>query len=68
MKTLQTDFEQMVRLHRSTIYTVCLMFSKDADEVNDLFHHCEKCVGAPLPYQGGVEENVKPIKLAHYDK
>ena len=27
----------MVKEHKSTIYTVCFMFSKDADEVNDLF-------------------------------
>lgn len=27
----------MVREHKSTIYTVCYMFSKDPDEVNDLF-------------------------------
>ena len=27
----------MVRDHKSTIYTVCYMFSKDQDEVNDLF-------------------------------
>ena len=37
MKTLEAEFEQMVRVHKGTIYTVCLMFSKDADEVNDLF-------------------------------
>ena len=37
MKTLETDFEQMVREYKSTIYTVCFMFSKDSDEVNDLF-------------------------------
>jgi len=27
----------MVREHRATIYTVCYMFSNDADEVSDLF-------------------------------
>ena len=37
MKTLETAFEQVVKLHKSTIYTVCLMFSKDSDEVNDVF-------------------------------
>ena len=37
MKTLDLEFEQLVRKHKSTIYTVCFMFSKDADEVNDLF-------------------------------
>ena len=35
--TSETDFERIVREHKSTIYTVCYMFSKDADEVNDLF-------------------------------
>ena len=27
----------MIKEHKSTIYTVCFMFSKDSDEVNDLF-------------------------------
>lgn len=30
-------FEQMVREHKDTIYTVCYMFSHDKDEVADLF-------------------------------
>lgn len=33
----EIEFAQMVRAHKETIYTVCYMFSKDADEVNDLF-------------------------------
>ena len=37
MKTLDLEFEQLVRKHKSTIYTVCFMFSKDSEEVNDLF-------------------------------
>ena len=37
MKTLELEFEQMVRKHKGSIYTVCFMFSKDSDEVNDLF-------------------------------
>ena len=37
MTTLERQFEQTVRQHKSTIYTVCYMFSDDADEVNDLF-------------------------------
>ena len=37
MKELECEFEQMVRTHRSTIYTVCYMFSNDQDEVADLF-------------------------------
>lgn len=34
---MEREFSQLVRAHKSTIYTVCYMFSKDADEVNDLF-------------------------------
>lgn len=30
-------FVQTVREHKGTIYTVCHMFSKDTDEVNDLY-------------------------------
>ena len=30
-------FTQLVREHKGTIYTVCYMFSKDEEEVNDLF-------------------------------
>lgn len=37
METLKTAFERMIKEHKSTIYTVCYMFSKDSDEVNDLF-------------------------------
>ena len=37
MDALEQQFSQMVREHKTTIYTVCYMFSKDEDEVNDLF-------------------------------
>ena len=37
MKEKEKEFEQIVREHKNTIYTVCFMFSKDNDEVNDLF-------------------------------
>ena len=37
MNALETKFRQIVEEHKSTIYTVCYMFSKDQDEVNDLF-------------------------------
>ena len=37
MDNKELEFEQVVRKHKSTIYTVCYMFSKDTDEVNDLF-------------------------------
>ena len=31
------DFVRLVREHKGTIYTVCYMFSKNTDEVNDLY-------------------------------
>ena len=37
MDTSEQLFAQLVREHKSTIYTVCYMFSKDNDEVSDLF-------------------------------
>ena len=37
MNALEKQFAQTVSEHKSTIYTVCYMFSQDADEVNDLF-------------------------------
>lgn len=33
----EKEFERLVTEHRATIYTVFYMFSKDADEVADLF-------------------------------
>ena len=37
MTQLEQQFTKTVTEHKSTIYTVCYMFSQDADEVNDLF-------------------------------
>lgn len=37
MKQEEEIFARLVREHKSTIYTVCYMFSKDEDEVQDLF-------------------------------
>lgn len=37
METIKKDFEEMVRKYKSMVYTVCYMFSKDNDEVNDMF-------------------------------
>ena len=37
MKTLELEFTQLVKEYKSTIYTVCYMFSDDSEEVNDLF-------------------------------
>ena len=37
MTDTERQFAKTIREHKSTIYTVCYMFSKDDDEVNDLF-------------------------------
>lgn len=37
MTETERDFSQIVKENKSTIYTVCYMFSNDEDEVNDLF-------------------------------
>jgi RNA polymerase sigma-70 factor (ECF subfamily) len=37
MNELELEFAQIVKEHKGTIYTVCYMFSKDEDEVSDLF-------------------------------
>ena len=37
MKQNDEFFTRLVREHKSTIYTVCYMFSHDENEVNDLF-------------------------------
>ena len=34
------EFEQLIKQHKTTIYTVCYMFSKDNEEVNDYFQEC----------------------------
>ena len=40
MKPNEQEFERQVRAHKATIYTVCYMFSKDQDEVADLYQEC----------------------------
>lgn len=37
MSETEKEFAQIVREHKATIYTVCYMFSKDKEEVEDLF-------------------------------
>ena len=34
---LETEFQKIVEEHKGTIYSVCYMYSKDSDEVADLF-------------------------------
>ncbi|MBR1800774.1 MAG: sigma-70 family RNA polymerase sigma factor [Bacteroidaceae bacterium] len=40
MNPKEQEFEQIVRTHKATIYTVCYLFSQDQDEVADLFQEC----------------------------
>lgn len=40
MNTKEQEFEQLVRTHKAIIYAVCYLFSKDQDEVADLFQEC----------------------------
>ena len=37
MKENEKDFADLVRQYKSSIYSVCYMFAKDADEADDLF-------------------------------
>ena len=37
MNNLENEFEKIIKAHQNAIYTVCYMFSKDTDEINDLF-------------------------------
>lgn len=48
-------FERLVRSHKDTIYTVCYMFSKDEDEVADLFQETLINIWKGLPSFSGEE-------------
>ena len=37
MDNVEFEFTKMIERQKKTIYTVCYFFSKDSDEVNDLF-------------------------------
>lgn len=49
MKIDEKEFEQFVKKHKNTIYTVCFMFSKDSEEVNDLFQEVLIAIWQGLP-------------------
>lgn len=44
MKEKEDVFSQLVREHKAQIYSVCYMFSKDADEINDLYQEVLICL------------------------
>ena len=37
MDNIESQFTQMVKEYKKTIYTVCYFYSKDTEEVNDMF-------------------------------
>lgn len=53
MKEREEEFERLVRENKSTIYTVCYMFSKDQEEVNDLFQEILVNLWKSFPTFGG---------------
>ena len=48
-------FEELVRTHKETIYAVCYMFSKDSDEVADLFQETLINIWRGMPKFNGDE-------------
>lgn len=54
----EQEFANIVREHKSTIYTVCYMFSKNQDEVDDLFQE------VLLNLWRGIEHFKGELKLA----
>ena len=40
MENLEQEFARIVKEHKDTIYMVCYMFSKDSQEVQDLYQEC----------------------------
>ncbi len=46
---LEKEFEELVNTHKASIYSVCYMYSTDADEVSDLFQDCLVNIWQGLP-------------------
>ncbi|MBQ2373806.1 MAG: sigma-70 family RNA polymerase sigma factor [Alistipes sp.] len=40
MDNLEHEFSRIVKEHKETIYMVCYMFSKDSEQVQDLYQEC----------------------------
>ena len=40
MENLEQEFARIVKEHKETIYMVCYMFSKDSEQVQDLYQEC----------------------------
>ena len=52
-------FESLVRNHKDTIYTVCYMFSKNGDEVADLFQETLINLWKGLPSFSGNRDSLR---------
>ena len=59
MENNQEYFERLVRSHKDTIYTVCYMFSKNEDEVADLFQETLINIWKGLPSFSGEEGSLR---------
>ena len=60
---LETEFQKIVEEHKGTIYSVCYMYSKDPDEVNDLFQESLVKVWQGLPSFKG-KSSLKTVPLS----
>lgn len=58
MEISEQEFSKMVKTHKSTIYTVCYMFSNEEDEVADLFQETLIRIWRGLPSFNG-ESDIK---------
>ena len=62
----QKQFSAMVRQNKSTIFTVCYMFSKDQEEVNDLFQEVLiRLWQGFVNYKGSSEVKTWIYRVAH---
>ena len=59
MENNKEYFERLVRSHKDTIYTVCYMFSKNEDEVADLFQETLINIWKGLPSFSGEEDSLR---------
>ncbi len=57
MEITKQEFEKLIKENKDTIYTVCYLFSKDEDEVADLFQ--ESLINLWKGCQKIVQQNVK---------
>ena len=56
MEITEQEFAKMMNTHKSTIYTVCYMFSNDENEVADLFQEVMIRVWRGLPSFNGSSD------------